>query len=170
MRPELHVARPAGIVNHLFGRQTMKRYAILILILTVGLLPAADDPKQAAVQKELGRLHGQWELVSVEKDGKTSPPDTFKGERVLFQGDQRTVKKGDNVLQRSTLTIDPTAQPKTFEFAVTDGINKGMKKHGIYELDGDTLRICQVPGRQDRPKEFASKHGASLLVLKRIKP
>ena len=148
----------------------MKRYAMLIVILTVGLLPAADDPKQAAVQKELDRLHGQWELVSAEKDGKTIPPGTFKGERALFQGDQSMVKKGDKVLQRSTLTIDPTAQPKTFEEAVTDGINKGKKKHGIYEVDGDMLRICQVRDGQDRPKEFAGKHGALLLVSKRIKP
>jgi uncharacterized protein (TIGR03067 family) len=142
MRPERHVARPAEIGNHLFGGQSMKRYAIVIVILTVGLLPAADDPKQAAVQKELDRLHGQWELVSAEKDGKTIPPDTFEGERALYQGDQCTVKKGDKVLQRCTLTIDPTAQPKTFEEAVTDGINKGKKKHGIYEVDGDMLRIC----------------------------
>jgi hypothetical protein len=40
----------------------------------------------------------------------------------------------------------------------------------LTQLDGDTLRICQIPGDQDRPKEFASKRGATLLVFKRLKP
>ncbi len=42
----------------------------------------------------------------------------------------------------------------------------------LYELDGDTLRLCLpllIPDKQDRPKEFTSKSGQIVLTLKRGK-
>ena len=43
----------------------------------------------------------------------------------------------------------------------------------IYQLSGDTLRICWAPlEKRERPTEFASKAGTghSLLVLRRENP
>jgi uncharacterized protein (TIGR03067 family) len=53
---------------------------------------------------------------------------------------------------------------------VTEGAKKGNKSHGIYELEGDTLRECWISAHKERPKEFTSKDGAMLIVFKRVKP
>jgi uncharacterized protein (TIGR03067 family) len=144
----------------------VKRYAIVILTLTGSLL-LADDPRQAAIQKELDKLQGEWELVSAERDGKTIPPEQFKNERVTCNGDQMTVTKGGKVLQRSHLVLDPTATPRTFVRDITEGVNKGAKHHGIYEVEGDTFKECRVNADKERPREFSSKNGAFLGTYRR---
>jgi uncharacterized protein (TIGR03067 family) len=145
----------------------MKRYVFVIL--TVELLLAADDPRQA-VKEELERLQGEWQLVSVEIDGTKVPEDSFPDETSCIKGDQLTVRRGDKVLLRATMTFDPTADPKTFVETITEGINEGKKYHGIYELKGDTLRSCAVSADQERPKEFTTRNGGRLFVSRRVKP
>ena len=47
----------------------------------------------------------------------------------------------------------------------------GTKVAGIYELDGDTLKVCYAHGKKERPKEFktAPGSGLALVIYKRIK-
>jgi uncharacterized protein (TIGR03067 family) len=49
----------------------------------------------------------------------------------------------------ATYTLQPTANPKTFDF-------KGPETaiQGIYELNGDTLKVCYAA--TERPKTFAT--------------
>jgi uncharacterized protein (TIGR03067 family) len=139
-------------------------------IFAIGLLLAADQPAHDAVQAELKKLQGEWQPVSFERDGKKLPTADFDDERVIIKGDQLTVTKRGKVMQRATLTVDPTANPKTFVKTVTDGINKGKKYHAIYELEADTWRECKIITDKDLPKEFTSRNGASLEVSKRVRP
>jgi uncharacterized protein (TIGR03067 family) len=145
---------------------------LLIACLTsIALVPTARaDDKAEAVKKELEKLQGEWQLVSAERDGKKIPEDKFKDESVTLEGDVLTVTKGGKLMQTCKMTLDPTTSPKSFVREVTDGVNKGMKFHGIYELDGDTLTGCHTVSDKERPKEFSSKNGASLFVHKRVKP
>jgi len=48
--------------------------------------------------------------------------------------------------------------------------NKGKKAFAIYELDGDTFKICTGEGNK-RPAAFATKEGSgfSLMVWKRAR-
>src|SRR5262249_20566548 len=96
------------------GRHPMNLHSVMIL--TVGLLLAADDPKQEAINKEVDKLQGEWQLVSLERDGKMIPSEHFKNAGIIFEGNQRTVKEGGAVRQRSTLTLDPSTSPKTIEY------------------------------------------------------
>jgi uncharacterized protein (TIGR03067 family) len=146
----------------------MKLHALAIL--GIGLLLGADKPANDAVQKELKKLEGEWQTLSVERDGTKLPSANFDDERVIIKGNQLTVTKRGKFMQRATLTVDPTANPKTYVKTVTEGINKGMKSHAIYEVDGDTLRECRTSADKDLPKEFTSQNGATLFVSKRVKP
>jgi uncharacterized protein (TIGR03067 family) len=145
----------------------MKQHTVLIL--TVGLLLAADAPRPA-VPKELEKLQGEWQLVSVERDGLTVPEEHIQGETFLIQGNRLTVFKGGKVMVRSTMTFDPTTRPATFVQTIAEGPAKGLKFHGIYEVDGDTLRSCGNSIGQERPRHFVTRDGECLFVSKRLKP
>jgi uncharacterized protein (TIGR03067 family) len=72
---------------------------------------------------------------------------------------------------KSKFTIDPTRKPKAIDFVGLEGPATGQKLHGIYELDGDTVRFCLAPADKDRPTDFTAKEGSGrmLSVWKRAK-
>lgn len=136
----------------------MQALVFLVVLVGAGLGVAADNGKEDAVKKDLAELKGTWAIISAERDGKTV---TDKTVTLTFDGAGRaTVKKGDAVLFKGTSNIDPTKKPKTYDVTEdSEGVTKGKTFPGIYELNGDTLRICSVVPEMDRPTEFASKPG-----------
>jgi uncharacterized protein (TIGR03067 family) len=53
----------------------------------------------------------------------------------------------------------------------TAGWHKGQTALAVYELDGDTLRVCIVAPKEKRPEKVESTldNGGMLLVCKRDK-
>ena len=138
----------------------------VVLVGLVGAQPPAD-----AVKKDLALLEGEWAMVSGERDGQALPEEYVKtGKRVAKDG-VSTVTIGDMVLMKSKFTIDPAKTPKAIDFVGLEGPTAGQKLHGIYELDGDTVRFCFAPADKDRPTDFTTKEGSgrTLSVWKRAK-
>jgi hypothetical protein len=54
---------------------------------------------------------------------------------------------------------------------VAEGPNKGTVILGIYEISGDTLKVCFDPEGKKRPTEFKTAAGSqtTLAVYKRVK-
>jgi uncharacterized protein (TIGR03067 family) len=146
-------------------------------LLTLAVLVAvagADDPKDAA-KKELEQLQGTWTTTALTYNGKDFLADgkapfrfAIKGEEAVIEGNDRVQKEYAKI----RLQIDPAANPRVVDITVTGGVQKDAVVQGIYERKGDELRICARVFGNDRPTEFASPEGSSivLLVLKREKP
>ena len=129
---------------------------------------AAGD--NADVEKELKKFQGTWTFESVECAGKKLPADLFKEMIVVFEGNKYSVKMGDMVVEAATLKLDPSKTPKTLDSKVTDGPNKGNLILGIYEIDGDTLKVCFDEKGKSRPTEFKTAGTQMTLVVhKRVK-
>jgi len=150
------------------------RIALVTLFYTLGLIASggtgagADD--KADVEKELKKFQGTWTFESVEAGGKEVPAAEFKGMTVTFEGDKYTVKKGDQVIQAATQELDPSKSPKALDVTVAEGPNKGAVMLGIYEISGDTLKVCFDPEGKKRPTQFKSASGSQTLVVhKRVK-
>jgi uncharacterized protein (TIGR03067 family) len=150
------------------------RIALVTLLCILGLTASggtgarADD--KADVEKELKMFQGTWTFESVEAGGKEVPADQFKGMTVTFEGDKYSVKTGDMVVEAATLKLDPSKSPKTLDATVAEGPNKGTVILGIYEINGDTLKVCFDPEGKKRPTEFKSAPGSQTLVVhKRVK-
>lgn len=150
------------------------RIALVTLLCTLGLTASggtdarADD--KADVEKELKKFQGTWTFESVDAGGKEVPAAEFKGITVTFEGDKYTVKKGDEVIQAATQKLDPSKSPKTLDVTVAEGPNKGVVMLGIYEISGDTLKVCFDPEGKKRPTQFKSASGSQTLVVhKRVK-
>ncbi|HYT87242.1 MAG TPA: TIGR03067 domain-containing protein [Gemmataceae bacterium] len=138
------------------------------IVLLAGLL-LTSAPGDDAVKKELARLQGKWQTVSVEIDGRRLEKD-FSEDRLIMKANTFLLRAGMDSMQ-GVFTIDPTRTPKTIDEEVTAGAHKGTKVAGIYELDGDTLKVCYAHGKKERPKEFktAPGSGLALVIYKRIK-
>jgi uncharacterized protein (TIGR03067 family) len=147
------------------------RIALVTLLCTLtstGTGARADD--KADVEKELKKFLGAWTFESVETGGKEIPAAEFKGITVVFEGDKYTVKKGDEVIQAATQKLDPTKSPKTLDVTVAKGLNKGTILLGIYEISGDTLKVCFDPEGKKRPTQFKAASGSQTFVVhKRVK-
>jgi uncharacterized protein (TIGR03067 family) len=151
------------------------RIALVTLLCTLGLTASggtgarADD--KADVEKELKKFQGTWTFESVETGGKGESAEDFKGMTLTFEGAKHTVKKGDEVIQVGTQKLDASKSPKTIDVTMTDGPNKGAVLLGIYEIDGDTLKVCFDLEGKKRPTEFKSAAGSQIFVAvhKRVK-
>jgi uncharacterized protein (TIGR03067 family) len=126
---------------------------------------AADD-----IKKELARFNGTWRFVSVEMEKTKLTEESLKHPRMKIDGDKFTVSD-ENVSQSCTFKIDLSKKPKTIDVTYTNGPEKGKISLGIYELEGDTYKICVDPEGKNRPTEFAVKPGSGyvLEILKREK-
>lgn len=154
----------------------MRRVAIGVMAagLLIGLTAGGDEPKpadQAAIAAELKKFEGTWRYESTIVNGQPLPGDALESPRLVLKGD--TFELSDPmVTYRGTFAVDPKAKPRTIDITMTEGPEKGSVMLGIYELDGDTYRICAAMSGPERPKEFTCKEGSGrmLHVLKRVKP
>jgi len=148
------------------------RFALVSWLSVVFLLGAvAWGADQADLDKEVKKFQGTWTFASCEADGQAMPVTELKEFILIFEGTKHTVKKGNEVLQVGIQKIDPTKEPKTIDVTMTEGANKGTVMLGIYELDGDTLKVCFDPEGKKRPTEFKSGPGSRCFfnVHKRVK-
>jgi uncharacterized protein (TIGR03067 family) len=147
----------------------------LAVSLAAGAIPSGSDQaaKEEAVKKDLKALKGTWKPVSAEFDGKEVPEEDLEGrvatvEEAGKEGGKETGKatarKDGMVVAVGTFEIDPTKKPKTMDYTSTEGEDKGKTSLAIYEIDGDTLRICFGPPEGKRPTEFSAKPGSGRLL------
>ena len=78
----------------------------------------------------------------------------------------------DEITQTAaTFKLDSSKSPKAIDVTVTDGVGKGQTLKGIYESDGEDLKLC-LTGEpvEARPTEFLAEKGELVLFkLKRSK-
>jgi uncharacterized protein (TIGR03067 family) len=139
----------------------------LVAILAVGLLFGADD-KQADAKKDQEKLQGDWTLQSGERDGQQFPEDLVKALKRNITGDKYVITRDGETLAKGTFTLDPAQKPKAIDIKL-EGVDKPVQ--GIYELEGDTFKLCYAAPGEARPKEFATKAetGLTLAVWKKAK-
>lgn len=136
----------------------MRLSHVLMVCLGVGLLLAADEAKD-----DKDKLKGTWKVESAERDGQ--PLERAKQDVITFADDKITIKR-PNSTEEATFKLDSAKKPQEITITPSEGKEKML---GIYQLDGDTLKICI--SRSERPTEFSAKAGSQqvLLVFKRQK-
>jgi uncharacterized protein (TIGR03067 family) len=112
--------------------------------------PSDDADKQ--------KLLGKWVVESFEYNG--NPVERLKDAVREFKDGKYslTPKAGEGI--EGTVQLDPTQKPKTIDLDVNGRILKG-----IYELEGDVLKMCYNLSSDQRPTEFVSKPDSGLIVV-----
>jgi uncharacterized protein (TIGR03067 family) len=130
------------------------------------LLFAASTALQAGGAKnDEKKILGTWSMVKGVKSGEDAPDDFKREFRLIFAAEGKMTVKMEGKELEGTYKLNTTKKPKHADFNVD-----GKDMPGIYQLDGDNLKIC-VGESDNRPTEFASEAGTNtiLLVLKREK-
>jgi uncharacterized protein (TIGR03067 family) len=143
-------------LNHFAGSAL-----VLSLALLAGSASAADDDD----------IQGTWLPETAELGGKMFPDEIRKTIKLTIKDNKYKVEIG-KITDEGTCKLKATAKPKELDITGTDGPNKGKTIPAIYELNGDTLRVCYDLSGKDRPTEFKTKEGTQhfLVTYKRQKP
>ena len=136
--------------------------------LVAAVLVAAAWSQDAASERKM--LEGVWLPSAAELAENPFEEATLKSMKLVIEGDKYTVTVG-KAIDKGTVKIDPAAKPKTMDIMGDDGPNKGKTFLCIYEIDGDTLRVCYDLTGKMRPTEFKTKKGGLffLVTYKRAK-
>ena len=128
--------------------------------------PKAKELKEEINKKEAIRFEGTWVVES---------PDDLKGKKYIFADGNVAMPGGES----GSFSVDAAQNPKSIDLP---GTGKTSIAHGIYVLDGDTLRLCiAIPKKQSkkgkefttfgsRPKKFDAAEGTLVVLTRKRKP
>jgi uncharacterized protein (TIGR03067 family) len=120
-----------------------------------------------AAREELRKLQGTWIIEQLDENGKKVADAELKGRSITFGATAFLLrKKGGTFDWIAKIKIDPTK--KSINAGVEEGSRKGDLLPGIYELDGDTLKLCWSTDGDSRPKDFKPGDDRLLIVCKRV--
>lgn len=145
----------------------MRNSLLLTLAVTAsfGMARAGDNGA-----KEVKRLAGTWLGTAAEESGeKVQRAGDLK---VVFSNMELTFTDGKKTVMKGTFTVDTTGKPKAIDLKIASGQFEGQTVKGVYDLDGDVLKICFALPGLGRPKAVATTpgDGAVFLACQRQKP
>jgi uncharacterized protein (TIGR03067 family) len=141
--------------------------AAVLLVPANALLVAGGANADGA--GELKKWQGTWRYTSVIMEGKAGLQEKLAKRTITFTGDKWAVREDGNLLQAGTLKLDPAKKPAQIDALVSEGPDKGLTMLGIYEIKGDTLKVCFDPMGKARPTSFTPKGGEFATIIERVK-
>jgi uncharacterized protein (TIGR03067 family) len=160
------------------------RGAVLVLALVAlgcsGKSPSPTSSETPAVPAETAPsrtdeelLQGSWTLVAGETGAEKFPQEMLKtrpAPRLYFQDGLLIMTWFEpDQFQEGPYRLDPSPTPKTFDHLI-DFKKPGL---GLYQLEGDTLRLCMSLSGEVRPASFATRpedRNLAILTFQRDQP
>jgi uncharacterized protein (TIGR03067 family) len=140
----------------------------LLCVLAISLIASAAT----GLPKDLKELQGTWSVTTIEKGGERPPKGlqklkvTFTTERMIMEASAPDEKPEKAFKREFTFKIDSSKTPKSIDLVPLEEPNKGEVIEGIYQLDGDELKVC-IPNQkmESRPTELKSPKGSPLVLM-----
>jgi uncharacterized protein (TIGR03067 family) len=113
------------------------------------------DPDSGEPKTGLNQLRGSWKVVDAPRLGPI---------RLVFDRDKVTIVFTETFRTERRFKIDPKARPRHIDI-----LHESMTviAQGIYEVSGNTLRICVADFNTERPARFKAGKKVVLLTLTR---
>ena len=108
--------------------------------------------------------------VTFEKEGAKTPEEHLGSVRLVIEGDRYRYEEPGGGFE-GRYRLDPTKHPKEIDSIPTTGEHRGKVAPGVYEIDGETHRVCFAPpGSEDRPTALVDSpgEGCRLYVMRKI--
>jgi uncharacterized protein (TIGR03067 family) len=116
-------------------------------------------------------LDGEWAMVSCVMNGQALPQAFVKSGRRVSKGGAMQVLVSGQTMMTAQVSVNRSTQPMSMDYVCAAGPATGQRQHGIYALDGDSLKICFAALGDPRPTEFSSSTGdaRTFAVWRRLK-
>lgn len=145
--------------------------ATVVAISATGIL-AQSAPKRAA-ETDQKELQGTWKATESKGFGKDVPAEDLRDLKLTFRGSTITADYNRKRAAATFLLNLRQAGPSEIDVTVKEGPEavKGKTLHGIYLLEGDTLKVAFRNAGQPRPSDFTEtdKPGTFTIWFKRAK-
>jgi uncharacterized protein (TIGR03067 family) len=142
----------------------------LVIGVLAGALARGDDDAKA--KEDAKKMEGTWKAVKAEMAGRPWPEEAIKKLKLQLSEGKYTILGEDNQNDYARMKLDPSKNPAVMDITWMNGRNAGSTFPAIYELKGDTLRICYDYSGSAHPTEFKTrpKTALGLVEYKRVKP
>ncbi len=137
----------------------MKHLLNICLTVAASLTAFAADPPEDAKA-----VQGSWAPTKADLGGQPMTETVLKSISLKLTNGKYEVSVGGQP-DKGTYTLDSTSKPKSMTITGTEGPNHGKTFPAIYELKGDTLRICYDLSGAKRPIEFKTIAGTKLYFV-----
>jgi uncharacterized protein (TIGR03067 family) len=117
-----------------------------------------------AAPRDAKDIQGTWVPVKAEIGGEPMKSE-FLTNTVMKLDNGKYVVTVAGSPDKGDYTIDAGSKPKTIDINGAEGPNAGKKITGIYELKGNTLKICYGLSGSARPTEFKSPPGTRYFLV-----
>src|SRR5438046_6759286 len=96
--------------------------AQFLIIASISVSLAADNPQDPASKKDLNGLQGTWKLVSAMKDGEALPEDKVKNTSIVIKDDTFVFPESAEYAtsKEGTIKLDATKKPKQMDATSTE--------------------------------------------------
>jgi uncharacterized protein (TIGR03067 family) len=154
----------------------MRLPSLLAAFVLPVLLVAAPVPKEKEKVKDDDAILGTWKIEKFDLGGGPGAPPQQEIDKMRFVFEKDSVMRvtrGTDEDAKGTFKLDPTAKVKTLDLIINPpgGGAKPETMLGLYELDGDTLKLCVTKGpNQNRPAEIkADGKDTAVITFTRVK-
>jgi uncharacterized protein (TIGR03067 family) len=130
----------------------------------LGILLSAAAVIAGAGGDDASAIQGTWKPVAGEIGGAPLPEAVLRVISLKLENGKYLVLVGP-APDNGTYAIDAATNPKSITVTGTEGPNVGLTFPAIYELTGDTLRICYDLSGAKRPTEFKTVTGTKLYLV-----
>lgn len=140
--------------------------------------PVEESSAAGENRSDRSQLQGTWGAVSYVQDGQGEGEPPIAPEdsaiRFVFQGDDFLLLASGNAGEtpKGSFALGAAGKLKTIDLVFPPESNAGKRQTmpGLYEIDGDTLRITYAPNGARRPSDFKSAAGSNYvaIIFKRI--
>lgn len=119
----------------------------------------SDAPTEQEEDKKTGAsadLVGIWQLVETPKDGDSLPEDRERNIWWEFTGSKiKMIDEDDEAF--AEYKVDDSKSPATIDVTFTRGFVRGETYLGIFDIQGDRLRLCFGFSGAPRPTDFKAQ-------------
>jgi uncharacterized protein (TIGR03067 family) len=141
----------------------MRWTAILLMALSISVISAV--PSLAADEADAKAIQGNWEIVSAEIGGELFPVEAFNEVQLVLKEGTYKLAIDEGIYK----LLDADGK-KGIDVIGEKGPNKGKTIPAIYEIKGDSMKICYDLAGKTRPSKLETEKGTRqfLATYKRV--
>jgi len=139
----------------------MRLFAAFAMLLTVAAFVAGCSQSRAG---DSTALNGTWIPIDGELAGLPFPETVLRTLTLTVKDGKYTVDAAGK-LDKGTVRNYPNDSPRGMDITGVEGPNAGKTFPAIYDLSGDTLRVCYDLGGVARPTAFRTAPGTQQFLV-----